>query len=239
MPFDVSLARREFLGAAVWPFSKKEVAIAGIRFRVERHGGGPARFLQVHGDESTARDVLREAAPAGTSFFVESATRMVEIGDGRIDPNRMFSRAGAERNLRRLNPRWNEAQFANALLELDRDREKFLRALLPGKSSLLVSLHNNGERYTIETEAPIGQRVAREGKFTPHEFLLATSAADFEKLEQSGYRCVLQSSAAGPDDGSLSRLCAARGIRYVNIEARLGSSGPQREMLEWVLRNLG
>jgi hypothetical protein len=238
MPSTVSLARRDFLAAGIWPLSKNTASMAGIRFRVDRHGSSPARYLQIHGDETTARDVLREAAPAGTSFFVESATRMVTIGAGRIDPNRMFSRLGAETNLRRLNPNWSEAQVANALLALDSDREKFLRALLPRKGALLVSLHNNSERYTIETEAPISQRVVRRQTFTPHEFLLATSPQDFGKLEQSGFNCVLQSNATGPDDGSLSRLCAARGIRYLNIEARLGSSGPQRAMLDWVVKNL-
>jgi len=36
------------------------------------------------------------------------------------------------------------------------------------------------------------------------------------------------------DDGSLSRLCAAESIRYVNIEAAHGNTTGQRAMLQWL-----
>ena len=36
------------------------------------------------------------------------------------------------------------------------------------------------------------------------------------------------------DDGSLSRLCAREGARYVNIEAGLGQEAKQKAMLAWV-----
>jgi hypothetical protein len=48
----------------------------------------------------------------------------------------------------------------------------------------------------------------------------------------------LQNAAPKEDDGSLSRLAARRGARYVNIEVRLGESAAQREMLMWVEQNL-
>ena len=40
------------------------------------------------------------------------------------------------------------------------------------------------------------------------------------------------------DDGSLSRLCATRGVRYVNIEAALGNAEAQQRMLDWIERVL-
>ena len=69
-------------------------------------------------------------------------------------------------------------------------------------------------------------------------FLLASNAKDFALLEKSPFNCVLQTNPAPPDDGSLSRLCAKRGIRYVNIEAALGDTAAQRAMLGWCLKNL-
>jgi hypothetical protein len=49
---------------------------------------------------------------------------------------------------------------------------------------------------------------------------------------------VLQKAAPKEDDGSLSRLAAARGVRYVNLEVGLGHAGRQKEMLDWIEWNL-
>jgi hypothetical protein len=64
--------------------------------------------------------------------------------------------------------------------------------------------------------------------------MLCTMRADFEKLAKGHYNVLLQHTAPAEDDGSLSRLCAARNIRYVNIEAAHGAIGIQRAMLEWL-----
>jgi hypothetical protein len=45
---------------------------------------------------------------------------------------------------------------------------------------------------------------------------------------------VLQNLAPKEDDGSLSRLAARRGLRYVNIEAAHGNFQKQSEMLDWL-----
>ena len=45
---------------------------------------------------------------------------------------------------------------------------------------------------------------------------------------------MLQKKAPPADDGSLSRLAATRGVRYVNIEVALGQSARQKEMLDWL-----
>ena len=68
----------------------------------------------------------------------------------------------------------------------------------------------------------------------PDEFMLCTMRDDFEKLAKGPYNVLLQYTAPPDDDGSLSRLCAARNIRYVNIEAAHGNAAAQREMLEWL-----
>ena len=66
----------------------------------------------------------------GRAFLIENKVRNVELAGGSLDPNRMFSRAGAEQNLKRLNPAWNLHQVA-ALDTLDRDRDQFVRKFCP------------------------------------------------------------------------------------------------------------
>lgn len=233
--------RRQFFLALGFPwFWRSRPAIAGIEFDERRHGRGAWRFLHIHGNETTAREVLEENVrlAKGRTYFVRNAQRMAPIRGGRIDPNRMFSREGAERNLRRLNPDWTEAQVTAALDDLDRDRAKFLRRILPRPGGLMVALHNNGRGYATGTEVPISDQVHLPSPFTPHEFVLATDPRDFEALRHAGFNAVLQAGLLGEEDGSLSRACARAGVRYINIEAYLGQKEPQREMLRWILANL-
>jgi hypothetical protein len=48
----------------------------------------------------------------------------------------------------------------------------------------------------------------------------------------------LQNTAPKEDDGSLSRLAAKLGIRYINLECGLGKVDRQREMLGWLEKEL-
>jgi hypothetical protein len=233
--------RRQFLFALGFPwFRRPRVSIAGIEFRERRHGRGAWRFLHIHGDEVTARETLEEnlRVAKGRTFFVQNDRRMAPIRGGFIDPNRMFSREGAERSLRRLNAGWTDAEVAAALDDLDRDREKFLRRILPPPGGLMLSLHNNARGYAIGTEVPISESIHLPSPLTPHEFALATDPRDFEILMLAGFNAVLQHEQQGPEDGSLSRACSRAGVRYINIEAHIGQLGPQREILRWILANL-
>ena len=94
-------------------------------------------------------------AHEGIAYVIESHTRNVAIEAGEIDPNRMFSRVGAEANLKRLNPDWTPEQLQAALGVLDRGREKLVRALLPPPGGLMMALHNNSEGYSVTDEEPI------------------------------------------------------------------------------------
>ena len=49
---------------------------------------------------------------------------------------------------------------------------------------------------------------------------------------------VLQQHGPRQDDGSLSRLAAARGVRYVNLEVQQGQQSRQQEMVDWLERHL-
>ena len=227
-------------GLPFWPFGSRDKKIANIRFEMVENGRSKRRYLHIHGNESTARDLLRQHLRTfkGKGFIVESEVRNVPVGALRIDPNRMFSDAGAEANLWRLNRRSPEAYQQNARMYLEKDREKFVRAILPPEGGLLIALHNNGQGYSVNDEIPISDAVSVPDKENPRDFMLTTTRADFELIRKSPYNIVLQETSRGPEDGSLSRLCAQRGIRYVNIEAALGNYQQQKQMLEWLEQNL-
>lgn len=236
-------SRREFLIApGLIPFFWRHdrVKMAGIVFRVVRRGSSPHRYLHIHGNETTARDVVMEQVNAhgGTALVIQSEERYVALRGGRIDPNRMFSREGAEKNLRTLNPQWSEAQIGDAALALERDRHKFLRAIRPPAGGRIVALHNNSNGYSVESEVAISDKTSLKDAKNPHEFFLATDPRDFDVLATSPFNVVLQNTAPKDDDGSLSRLAARLGIRYINLECGLGKIERQRELLGWAEANL-
>jgi hypothetical protein len=236
-------SRREFLIAAGFlPFfgSHNRVTMAGISFRIVRRGSSPHRYLHIHGNETTARDVAMELVNAhgGTALLIQSNERYVPLRDGRIDPNRMFSSEGASRNLRMLNPGWSEAQIANGALALSRDRHKFLKAIRPPVGGRIVALHNNSSGYSVESEVAISDKTSLKDAKNPHEFFLATDPRDYDKLATSPFNVVLQNTAPKDDDGSLSRLATKLGIRYINLECGLGKIERQRELLGWLEENL-
>jgi hypothetical protein len=239
------MTRRDFAVAASifgWlPFLRpKHIELAGARFRITRYGHSKRRYLMIHGNEETARAVLTAhiRSHEGIAYIVEGHTRNVPVEGGLIDPNRMFSRVGAEANLKKLNPDWPPERVVAALAALDRGRDKLVRALFPPAGGLIVALHNNSEGYSVVDEQPISDAGSIREPDNPHAFFLCTDEGDFRKLSTSPYNVVLQKAAPKEDDGSLSRLAAARGVRYVNLEVGLGHAGRQKEMLDWIEWNL-
>lgn len=236
--------RRDFLlgmTPALAPgFLKKPVqTLSGVEFRVYRYDPvaflqSPRRYLMIHGDEDTARDVLTSYMydHDGIAFVVTSKTREVEINGVKIDPNRMFSRTGAEQSIRGLTPGIDSAKAAGTLDFLDRQREAFLKELLPQKGSRLVALHNNRD-YSVNNEIAASDATSIKEPHLPQHFFLCTNAKDYEVLKQSPYNVVLQTKP-DPDDGSLSRLAAKRGVRYINLECAIGEYEAQQERLRWL-----
>lgn len=215
---------------------KRTIAVGDAQFRVIDRGHSPRRYIHIHGNEATARRALTDHMRnrEGRAFFVVGDERNVQVGGLAIDPNRMFSRIGAQASFKRLNPGAAEGAIAQALDTLERDLPGFVKALLPPDGGLLISVHNNSEGYNIRTEIPISEAHYLPEPGSPNDFFLLTDARDFEVLKGSRYNAVLQTKPATEDDGSLSRLCAARGIRYVNLECYAGRLALQKEMLRWV-----
>jgi hypothetical protein len=233
------VSRRQFLALAWFPFaflSPRHISLAGARFRILRNGRSKRRYLRIHGNQETARQVLERHMETheGIAYVIESHTRQVEAESLQLDPNRMFSRVGAEANLQLLNPGAPPVQVQSALRVLDRGREKLVRALTPPKGGLTIALHNNSSGYSVTAEVPISDQTSLRQPGNPHAFFLCTDPRDFEVLKTSPYNVVLQQHGPQQDDGSLSRLAAARGFRYVNLEVAAGQAERQREMLNWL-----
>jgi hypothetical protein len=236
-----SVSRRQLLAFGWFPFFRpRQVALDGARFRIIRRGHARRHYLVIHGNEETARQVLVHFMDTheGVAFLIESRARNVQIDSGELDPNRMFSREGAELNLKMLNPDWPYPRVDSALSALDRGRDRLLRELLPPRKGLLVALHNNSEEYSVKDEVAISDSVSLRDPDNPHAFFLCTNPSDFAALAKSSYNAVLQQKKPQQDDGSLSRLAARRGVRYINLEVRDGNAERQTEMLAWLDSNL-
>lgn len=231
------VSRRQFLALGWLPLLRpRHISLAGARFRILRNGRSKRRYLRIHGDEETARQVLERHMETheGIAYVVESRTRLVVVQSLKLDPNRMFSRVGAEANLWQLNPDAAPERVRSALRVLDSGRENLVRALTPPKGGLTIALHNNSTGYSVADEVPISDRTSLRQPGNPHAFFLCTDPRDFDVLKTSPYNVVLQQHGPKQDDGSLSRLAAARGFRYVNLEVAAGQAERQREMLNWV-----
>ncbi len=227
--------------AHLFPWWKpKELFIAGGRFQIIRGKHAKRHYILIHGDESTARDVLAkhlETHP-GIGFVTESKTRTIPIDSGQVDPNRIFTRNGAAVSLQKNNPNWNARQTQDALDLIESQREHFLNEVMPRHGELLVALHNNSSDYSVNSEVPISDMRSLKQPDNPHAFFLCTDPNDFQILSTSPYNVVLQQHVRAPDDGSLSRRAAARLARYVNLEVKLGEAERQQEMLTWLEQHL-
>ena len=233
------MERRSFLlGWVPAFFHRPQVDLSGIHFRVIRHGHSPRRFLVIHGDEDTARDVLTSYMRdnPGVAYIVTGKTREVEIKGAKIDPNRMFSDEGARASLRSLNPNIGPEPLVAVLDYLDREREKLLRHLIPDKGSRLFALHNNRD-YSVRDELAASDRTSIKQPDQPRNFFLCTDPKDYGVLQQSPFNVVLQNKP-DPDDGSLSRLAARRGFRYINLECAIGEYAAQLERVRWLDEHL-
>jgi len=245
-----AVSRREFLafagiGGTIFhklPWARpKQVGLAGAQFQILRTKHPTRRrYLLIHGDEETARQVLTSHMEThqGIAYLIENHTREVAIEAGKIDPNRMFSRSGAEVNLRHLNPGWTLEQTHDALDLLDGGREDLLEAFFPPRGGLLIALHNNTD-YSVNDELELSELRSLRQPDQPNAFFLCTAPDDYWVLATSPYNVVLQQHVRAPDDGSLSRRAAARYIRYLNLEVKLGDAARQQEMLNWAEEHLG
>ena len=204
-------------------------------------------LLNVHDDENTSAEAGRAVVRTHGGRLVElrhTGARNLTLrplgGDtarSAVDPNRMFTDAGAERSLRAL------GRFDSAVL---RGVRAFADTLLAraglDTARVVVTLHNNTEaNYSVRSYTRGGEYasdaalVYRSPRHDDDDFFFVTDRAVFDALRRRAYNVVLQDNRRVTDDGSLSVLAARRGQRYVNVEAQHGHLAQQTRMLTALL----
>ena len=224
-------------GLLVFPRVENDtVQIAGIEFKVIQNGDGDRRYIWLHGDEQTAKMALENhmKSSEGTAFLVQGIVREADFFGGIIDPNRIFSSEGAKANIQKYNRRWSREKKAETLEIINRNRGLFLEKILPPNGGLLVALHNNFKGYNVKKEIRKSDAVSIKKDQNPRDFFICTHRADYDILAQSPFNVVLQEKLPKKDDGSLSWAVMRHGVRYVNIETRLGWLSQQKKMLNYL-----
>ena len=210
-----------FLRADDMPI-QRIVTYGPVQFTAVKNGESNRRYIWLHGDEKTAEMALKYHIKhyKGTAFFINSDDRVVLANGLKLDPE-------VSKNKK------------NAIVEiLDEERESFLEELLSPEGSLVVALHNNFRGYSIDSEIENSVTYSVKPGQRRQDFFLCTDRADYEILSKSPFNVVLQSNDDELDDGSLSRFMGRKGVRYVNIEVKLGWLSQQKKMLKYLENSL-
>ncbi len=213
---------------------------------------GDLCFFAPHENEHVVNAYLAEKVQATRGRFVvlrQSGERHVvlEVQGQRfeVDPNRIFTRAGAGSSLLKLNPhlKKDSAVFPMALertVALGRFVLEQMGAF-KNKNLIMIAVHNNTEgfdndgrggegtisirRYAMKLEA--GAKYIKSihiGDGDEDDLFFINRQSDFETLKKLGWNIVLQhpqvATLPDEDDGSLSVYAEMEGHRYMNIEAQ-------------------
>ena len=219
---------------------KNKLFFLNVEFKVVKNGTSPNRYIWLHGDEKTAEMALNSHIKdySGIAFFIKNEEREIPYKSTIIDPNRLFSRIGAYHALKKFKPNWKSNSLKKALDEIDIERERFLRAIMPLKNGVLVSVHNNFRGYNVKSELKNSQRVSIKNNQNLRDFILCTNEEDYIKLEKGPYNIVLQNKLPDEDDGSLSWALLKSNVRYINVETRLGYLTQQKKILAFIEKEL-
>ena len=217
-----------------------ELSYCGIDFQVKKNGFSDVSYILIHGDEETARMLLSEHIKKnkGKAFFIKSKEREVVLWPTKVDPNRIFSRTGARKALKKFKPHWDHKELTKLLEKLDESRNIFLFNIFPSEGGLLIALHNNFRGYSVKDELTNSQLHSIKKNKNPRDFIICTDLKDYQKLKKGPYNVVLQNIIDEDNNGSLSWPALENGVRYVNIETRLGWLSQQRKMLKFVESSL-
>ena len=220
------------------PHLELDVSIA--KFKVIKNGNSNRKFIWLHGDEKTAKMALEYHIKRypGTAYLIENDSREINIRDGIIDPNRIFSKAGAKKNLNKYNPYWSRNKKKTVLDSISSARTILFKELFSDQESIVISLHNNYKGYNIRSEINNSDEISIKKNQNPRDFFLCTNENDYNILAKSPFNAVLQKSTPSTDDGSLSWAALGKKTRYINIETRLGWLSVQKKMLKYLEENI-
>ena len=212
------------------------INFAGIDFLLKINEVPKNHYIIIHGDENTAKLLLNEklSVKPGMYLIIDSKTREVPLYNTRVDPNRLFSRAGSRKALRKFKPVWEKKELEDALNYIDKERHDFFNLIFPDSLGVLIALHNNLRGYNLKHEIKNSRLVSIKDVDNLENFILCTSYKDYEKIVDGPFNVILQDEIQDKDDGSLSWAALKNGVRYINIETRLGWLSSQRKMLNFV-----
>lgn len=172
-----------------------------------------------------------------------------------LDPNRMFTKRGAQNSIKKLNPGISDEDLDKAVARAVR-LGAFVLAQMGGvrDNQLIVAIHNNTNGYDNDGSGGIGtvsmkryqKRLEGGARYIlelnhsdgdEDDFFFITHRGDFALMKQAGFNIVLQHPQVAhipeEDDGSLSVLAEIKGGRYINVEAqRKHDDGTGRDHLE-------
>ncbi len=248
------------LGGKILRFPLQE----DIRLEVIEHDPqAPVVFFAPHESEDVVNDYLSETvrSQGGRFYILHQAGRrnIVFAIDGQevqVDPNRIFTQAGATASILRENPGLDRA---SPLFRLSISRAiclgRFILAAfghLP-ENGVVVAIHNNTQGFDDDGHNGIGtismkryrKKQAAGAKYIAKlhiapwrdddDLFFITRSADYEALTPC-WNVLLQAPEvailADEDDGSLSVWAEMAGLRYFNLEAqRKNDDGEGRDHL--------
>jgi hypothetical protein len=217
--------------------------------------GSPFRYVVIHGDEETAPLATEEHLkryPGVMIQLVNPGNRWVTFKLSGLpytydfDPNRIFTRAGLEQNVRALNRRTRRSRYPRLFEEVEKFRDQLLKLILGARPAELavIAVHNNSTSprsdFSFETFVnsrgyfPGVEAMQYRRSQSPFNLFVVTEPADYEELARRGMNVVLENAELVADDGSLSVFCGREKIRYANVETRQGELSRQVEMLDAV-----
>ena len=216
------------------------VEIGGIKFKVVKKGNSDRKYIWFHGDEKTAKMALDHHMKTneGTAYYIQNELREVNIYGGLIEPNRIFSSDGMKQAIQKYNPQWSVSKKKKILAIYDQGRSTFLNEIFPKNGEILIAIHNNFRGYNVNKEIKRSDSISIKIDQDPRDFFLCTNRTDFELLAKSPYNVVLQEKWIPENDGSLSWAAILHDVRYVLLETRLGWLNKQKEMLNYLHKNL-
>ena len=183
-----------FLLSRLFSMDTSSISFHEIEFELVRNSYSDITYIHLHGDEKTAKMLLSEhiTQKSGRAFFIKSNAREVELGPTMVDPNRLFSRYGSMKALRKFKPNWKPEKLNQLLDELDRARKLFLVNIFPSKGGIIVALHNNFRGYNVHSELYKSQSNSIKKGQNPRDFIICTDAKDYQILKNGPYNVVLQ-----------------------------------------------
>jgi hypothetical protein len=201
-------------------------------------------LLNLHSDETTSAEAARNVLGETGGIFIQilnDEERLISFQnagkDIRFDPNRIFTAAGLQQNLEKLNGR-----VSKKASKLVREFSEFILKLIPKNTKSVIAPHNNdNDRYSIGSYQPGGDYAADVSKIhintrqDADDFFLTTDPGIFSALKNENFNTILQNNRKAKDDGSLSIYYGRKKKSYVNVEAEHQHLDRQIEMLRLII----